>query len=31
MNRVALRKDLIGDNYLAAVEMMDFADALRGL
>ena len=27
MNRMALRKDLIGDDYLAAVEMMDAYDA----
>ena len=26
----ALRNDLIDDDYLAAVEMIDFDDALRG-
>ena len=30
MNRVALHNDLIGDDYSAAVEMMDSDDALRG-
>ena len=30
MNRVALRNDLIGDDYSAVVEMMDSDDALRG-
>ena len=29
-NRVALNNNLIGDNYSAAVETMDFDDALRG-
>ena len=31
VNRVALRNDLIGDNYSAAVEMIDPDGALRGL
>ena len=30
VNRVALRNDLIGDDYWVAVEMMDPDDALRG-
>ena len=31
VNRVALRNDLIGDDYSAVVEMMDPDDALEGL
>ena len=30
-NRVAVRNDLIGDDYSVAVEMMDSDDGLRGL
>ena len=30
-NRMALRNDLIGDDYSVAVEMMDSDDGLRGL